>query len=66
LAELHGRGVEVTFGRVSTGLRADMDRHRITEAVGADRLFRTLHEAIALARGGRGDAGVDAVPAPRP
>ena len=66
LTELHGRGVDVTLGRVSPGLRADMDRHRITEAVGADRLFRTLHEAIALARGGRGDAGVDAVPAPRP
>jgi MFS superfamily sulfate permease-like transporter len=66
LAELRGNRVDVTFGRVSPGLRADMDRHRITEAVGAARLFRTLHEAIDLAREGRGDAGVDPVPAPKP
>ena len=64
LGDLRASGVSVTFGRVSPGLRADMDRHHITEVVGADRLLTSLHEAIALARQGRGDAGVDPIPAP--
>jgi len=62
LADLHGRGVNVAFGRVSPSLRDDIDRHHITEAVGADRLFKSLHEAIALAQPGRG--GVKASPPP--
>jgi MFS superfamily sulfate permease-like transporter len=49
--DLENGGVEITFGRVSAYLRADMDRHHITPVVGAERLFATLHEAIDLALG---------------
>ncbi len=52
LAELALRNVGVVFGRVTSYLRSDMDRHGITAAVGAARIFPTLHEAIAFARGG--------------
>jgi MFS superfamily sulfate permease-like transporter len=47
LDDLSRQGVEVIFGRVSPYLRADMDRHGITSAVGAGRIFTNLHEAIA-------------------
>jgi MFS superfamily sulfate permease-like transporter len=50
LDELARREVGVVFGRVSPYLRSDMDRHRITAAVGEARIFATLHEAIAAAR----------------
>ncbi len=46
LDELKAKGVEVIFGRVGPGLRDDLDRHRITERVGEERLFATLHEAL--------------------
>ncbi|PXX41155.1 hypothetical protein NA66_1001765 [Burkholderia pyrrocinia] len=42
---LPARGIGVLFGRVNRYLRADMDRHRITEVVGASRIFETLHQA---------------------
>jgi SulP family sulfate permease len=44
--------VDMMFARVSPYLRSDMDRHGITAAIGAARIFTTLHEAIAAARGG--------------
>ncbi len=50
LADLTARNVTVVFGRVSLYLHADMDRHGITAAVGADRVFATLHEAVAAVR----------------
>jgi MFS superfamily sulfate permease-like transporter len=46
--ELTAAGVCLVFGRVNVYLRADMDRHGITAAVGTSRVFATLHEAIAL------------------
>ena len=49
LDDLKREGVSVVFGRVSPYLRSDMDRHGITAAVGAERIFATLHEAIAAA-----------------
>jgi MFS superfamily sulfate permease-like transporter len=49
LGDLRRRGVQVAFGRVSPYLRSDMDRHGITEAVGSERIFPSLHEAIATA-----------------
>jgi high affinity sulfate transporter 1 len=49
--DLKNAGVEIVFGRVNAYLRADMDRHGITAAIGATRLFTTLHEAIDLAQG---------------
>jgi SulP family sulfate permease len=52
LDELTCRRIGVVFGRVSQYLRSDMDRHRITAAVGEARVFTTLHEAIAAVAGG--------------
>jgi len=49
LDDFKRRGVHVAFGRVTSYLRADMDRHGITTAVGAEHIFATLHEAIAAA-----------------
>jgi high affinity sulfate transporter 1 len=50
--ELRGRDLVLVFGRVGPDLRADMDRHGILPLIREDRIFATLHEAIALARGG--------------
>lgn len=47
--ELTRRGASLVFARVSQYLRSDLDRHRITAALGERRIFGTLHEAIALA-----------------
>ena len=46
---LQARGIGVLFGRVNRYLRADMDRHRITEIVGASCIFPTLHQALEAA-----------------
>ena len=51
LEELSRQGVCVIFARVSPYLRSDVDRHRITTAIGETRIFATLHEAIATVRG---------------
>jgi MFS superfamily sulfate permease-like transporter len=58
LDDLAQRRVMVVFGRVSTFLKSDMDRHCITPAVGEARIHATLHAAVAMARGG------DAAPGP--
>jgi SulP family sulfate permease len=50
--ELEDRGRAMIFGRVSPDLRADMERHGILAAVGGERVFPTLHQALALAREG--------------
>ena len=52
LDDLKRQRVAIVFGRVSSYLRSDMDRHGITAAVGAAHVFETLHEALAEARGG--------------
>jgi len=51
LEELARQDVAVIFGRVAPYLRSDMDRHGITAALGSNRVFETLHEAIAMAHG---------------
>jgi len=53
LNDLAAEKVQVVFGRVSTYLRADLDRHWITPVIGSTRIFGTLHEAIRLAQGGK-------------
>jgi len=53
IADLRRRGVAVVFARVAPELRADMDRHGITEALGGSRVFATLHEALAAVRSAR-------------
>jgi MFS superfamily sulfate permease-like transporter len=52
LDDLTRQRIAVVFARVSPYLRSDMDRHRITAAIGETRIFTTLHEAIAAVRGG--------------
>ncbi len=51
LDDLARQRVEIVFARVSPYLRSDLDRHRITAAIGASRIFPTLHEALAAVRG---------------
>jgi SulP family sulfate permease len=50
LADLKARNITIVFARVAPYLRADMDRHGITAAVGALHIFATFHEAIAAVR----------------
>jgi SulP family sulfate permease len=40
-------GVELAFARVPWDLRADFDRHHLTEAIGQAWIFHKLHDAIA-------------------
>jgi MFS superfamily sulfate permease-like transporter len=49
--ELTRRNVNIIFARVSPYLRADLERPGIIDVVGENRVFGTLHEAIALATG---------------
>jgi len=49
--ELNARHVRLVFGRVNSYLRADMDRHGITSALGATYVLPTLHEALAVTHG---------------
>ena len=51
--ELAQCNVEMILARVGPYLRSDLDRHRITAAIGEARIFATLHDAIAAARGTR-------------
>jgi SulP family sulfate permease len=46
LEYLDRKGVRVVFGRVNPYLLSDMRRHRIAEAVGEERIFPTLHQAL--------------------
>jgi high affinity sulfate transporter 1 len=46
--DLTRRGVRLAFAHVGADLRADLDRHHLTEAIGAARLFDTLREALAM------------------
>jgi len=49
--DLRREGVALVLARVTDELRADLDRHRLTAVVGADRIFVTLHEALAAMPG---------------
>jgi sulfate permease, SulP family len=50
--DLDRQKIGIVFARVSPYLKSDMDRHGITAALGPERIFTTLHEAIAAVRGG--------------
>ena len=56
IGELQQRRVVLAFGRVSPALRADMQRHGIGAALGAQHLHASLHEALADARLGWRDS----------
>jgi sulfate permease, SulP family len=45
--DLAQRGVELVFAHVQSDLKPDLDRHHLTEVIGADRIFDTLHGALA-------------------
>src|SRR3984957_6687381 len=45
--ELADRGVVLVFGRAPASLRADLDRHLLTEVIGPTRFFDRLHDAVA-------------------
>ena len=50
--DLARQRVGMVFARVSPYLRSDMDRHRITAAIGETQIFTTLHEAVDAVRSG--------------
>jgi MFS superfamily sulfate permease-like transporter len=45
--ELAGRGVVLVFARAPASLRADLDRHLLTEVIGPTQFFDRLHDAVA-------------------
>ena len=49
-------GITLVFGRVDAYLRADMVRHGITDAIGENYIFPTLHEALAVVHDGAHDS----------
>jgi SulP family sulfate permease len=51
LDEMSRQKIGMIFARVSPYLRSDMDRHGISAALGAGRIFSTLHEAITAVHG---------------
>ena len=46
-------GVVLVLVHAQSSLRADLDRHRLTDIIGADHVFDTLREALAAIRGQR-------------
>lgn len=45
-AELAQRNVSLVFAHVQPELRADLDRHHLTEVIGGDRISSRLHEVL--------------------
>jgi sulfate permease, SulP family len=45
--ELADRGVVLVFARAPASLRADLDRHLLTEVIGPTQFFDRLHDAVA-------------------
>jgi sulfate permease, SulP family len=46
--ELRKQGIALVLAHVQSDLKPDLDRHHLTEAIGPERMFDTLHEAIAV------------------
>ncbi|MGA2211781.1 MAG: SulP family inorganic anion transporter [Bryobacteraceae bacterium] len=44
--DLAKQGVSLVFAHVLSDLKPDLDRHHLTEAIGADRIFNSLREAL--------------------
>ncbi len=49
--DLAARGAGLVLAHVQSDLKPDLDRHHLTEIIGADRIFDTLHEALPALRG---------------
>ena len=45
--ELADRGAVLVFARVPASLKADLDRHLLTEVIGPTQFFDRLHDAVA-------------------
>jgi sulfate permease, SulP family len=46
--DLTNRGVALVLAHVQSDLRPDLDRHHLTEVIGQDRIFNSLHEALGV------------------
>ena len=44
-------GVVLVLVHAQSSLQADLERHRLTDVIGAQHIFDTLHEALATIRG---------------
>jgi MFS superfamily sulfate permease-like transporter len=44
---LRRRDIELAFARVAPSLKADLDRHHLTEVIGPGVIFPRLHDAVA-------------------
>jgi high affinity sulfate transporter 1 len=44
--DLAKQGVSLVFAHVQSDLKPDLDRHHLTEAIGADRIFNSIHESL--------------------
>jgi len=49
--DLAAQGTGLVFAHVQSDLKPDLDRHHLTEVIGPNRIFGTLHEACAALRG---------------
>ena len=59
---LYDAGVVLGFARLPWGTRADFERHHLTEAIGAERMFDRLHDAVNAFERLRGSQRVEAQP----
>jgi high affinity sulfate transporter 1 len=55
--DLAAKGIGLVFAHVQSDLKPDLDRHHLTEIIGPDRIFDSLHEALDALR-----AKVPAIP----
>ena len=51
--DLIGRGIALLIVHAESSLRADLQRHRLVDVIGADHILDTLHEALAAIDGQR-------------
>jgi SulP family sulfate permease len=48
--DLAAAGVTLVFAHVESDLKPDLDRHHLTEAIGPNHIFDTLHGALAACK----------------
>jgi sulfate permease, SulP family len=57
--DLSAQGTGLVFAHVQSDLKPDLDRHHLTEAIGPNRIFDTLHEACGALRGTLSQTGTN-------
>ena len=55
-------GIALVLVHPESSLRADLDRHRLSDVIGADHILNTLHGALAAIRGQRVDVASAPIP----